>query len=111
VQQLGADPADTLVLEDSQNGLEAASAAGLRCVVTVNGYTQQECFDGAALVVSHLGDPGAPLTVLQNHSDARPVGMLQLTDLLACRAAVPATKHTHTASQQDATQQEVGGSR
>jgi HAD superfamily hydrolase (TIGR01509 family) len=106
VQQLGADPADTLVLEDSQNGLEAASAAGLRCVVTVNGYTQQECFDGAALVVSHLGDPGVPLTVLQNHSGARPVGMLQLTDLLACRAAAPAAKHTHAASQQ-----EVGGSR
>jgi HAD superfamily hydrolase (TIGR01509 family) len=106
VQQLGANPSDTLVIEDSQNGLEAASAAGLPCVVTVNGYTEQECFDGAALVVTHLGDPGAPLTVLQNRGGARPVGLLQLADLQACLPATPGTRGTHAASQQ-----QVGGAR
>jgi HAD superfamily hydrolase (TIGR01509 family) len=102
LQQLGAEPSDTLVIEDSQNGLEAASAAGLCCVVTVNGYTQHECFDGAALVVSHLGDPGLPLTVLESRSQVRPSGMLKLADLLACLPASPVTRGTQAASQQEA---------
>ncbi len=102
LQQLGAQPSDTLVIEDSQNGLEAASAAGLRCVVTVNAYTQHECFDGAALVVSHLGDPGLPLTVLQNRSGARPVALLQLADLLACLPGPAQARVAHAASQQEA---------
>jgi beta-phosphoglucomutase-like phosphatase (HAD superfamily) len=87
LQELGALPAQTLVLEDSQNGLEAANAAGLRCVVTVNGYTERERFDTAALVVSHLGDPGEPLRVLENRSPARPSGQIGLEDLLACLPA------------------------
>ena len=37
-------PAEALVVEDSRNGLLAAAAAGLRCVVTVNGYTGDEDF-------------------------------------------------------------------
>jgi beta-phosphoglucomutase-like phosphatase (HAD superfamily) len=78
-------PTETLVIEDSQNGLEAATAAALPCVVTVNGYTEQERFDTALLVVSHLGDPGEPLRVLENRSLARPVGgVVRLEDLAAC---------------------------
>ena len=92
MQQLGTEPDDTLVIEDSQNGLEAATAAGLRCLVTVNGYTQHECFDGATLVVSHLGDPGNPLIVLQNRSKARPEGVLQLADLLGCLESPPVAR-------------------
>jgi FMN phosphatase YigB (HAD superfamily) len=87
LRQLGALPDHTLVIEDSQNGLEAASAAGLGCVVTVNGYTERECFAGAALVVSHLGDPGDPMRVLENRSSARPVDWLRLDDLAACLPA------------------------
>ena len=64
---LGADPADTLVVEDSRNGLLAATGAGLPCLVTVNGYTREEGFDEAVLVVSELGDPGwSPVEVLAN---------------------------------------------
>ena len=84
LSELGADPAQTIVIEDSQNGLQAAVAAGLRCVVTVNGYTEQECFDEASLVLSDLGESGAPLRVLANRSRARPAGQLGLQDLLAC---------------------------
>ena len=87
LQELAALPAQSLVIEDSQNGLEAASAAGLSCVVTVNGYTAQERFDTAALVVSHLGDPGDPAQVLQNRSPARPGAIIGLDDLAACLPA------------------------
>ena len=67
LDRLGADAAEVLVVEDSRNGLEAAHAAGLRCLVTVNGYTDKEDFSEAILVVSSLGDPdGEPATVIAN---------------------------------------------
>jgi beta-phosphoglucomutase-like phosphatase (HAD superfamily) len=75
-------------VEDSRNGLEAAAAAGLRCLVTVNGYTENEDFHEAALVVSSLGDPdGETATVLANRSAARPGAFVTLVDLEACLAS------------------------
>ena len=58
IDRLGVDADDALVVEDSRNGLLAAVAAGLRCVVTVSGYTESEDHHEAVLVVSSLGDPG-----------------------------------------------------
>jgi len=79
-------PADAVaVIEDSRNGLEAADAAGLRCLITVNGYTEHEDFSEARLVVSSLGDPGWEKTVvLANRSKARPGDHVVLADLEAC---------------------------
>ena len=85
VERLQVDPADALVVEDSRNGLEAASAAGLRCLVTVNGYTEHEDFGEAVLVVSSLGDPdGEQTTILANRSAGTPSGFVTLQDLEAC---------------------------
>jgi HAD superfamily hydrolase (TIGR01509 family) len=82
---LGLDKADTLVIEDSRNGLLAATGAGLRCLITVNGYTRNEDFTEAVLVVSELGDPGRPpVEVLANRGPARPGNYLTLDDLRAC---------------------------
>ncbi len=64
---LGVAAHDTIVVEDSANGLQAARAAGLMTVVTVSAYTVDEDFAGAALVVSSLGDaPNVPARVLEN---------------------------------------------
>ena len=57
--------ADCLALEDSRNGFLSAQAAGLKVVVTVNGFTAGEDFSGASLVVTNLGEPDAPYEVLQ----------------------------------------------
>jgi HAD superfamily hydrolase (TIGR01509 family) len=76
---------EVLVIEDSRNGFEAATAAGLTCVITVNGYTEHEDFARAALVVSSLGDPdGESTTVLANSSPARPGAYVTLDDLEQC---------------------------
>ncbi|MDO9542216.1 MAG: HAD family hydrolase [Kiritimatiellia bacterium] len=56
-QKLGVNPADCVVVEDSRNGLLAAKAAGMKCVITKNGYTENEDFSEADLVVAELGDP------------------------------------------------------
>jgi HAD superfamily hydrolase (TIGR01509 family) len=87
VERLGADPAHTLVVEDSRNGLLAATGAGLTCLVTVNGYTEDEDFSEAVLVVTSLGDPDEPAKVLANRSAAHPGDRLELEDLTACIGA------------------------
>ncbi len=67
LRELGADPADVVVVEDSGNGLAAARAAELATLVTVSSYTADEDFSGAALVVTSLGElPDEPATVLDN---------------------------------------------
>ena len=85
MDRLGLDATDTLVVEDSRNGLLAADRAGLACLVTVSGYTREEAFDEAVLVVSELGDPGRPpIEVLANRGPARPGDYLTLDDLGVC---------------------------
>ncbi len=86
--ELGADPARTLAVEDSRNGFLAATAAGLRCLVTVNGYTRSEDFDGAVLVLSCLGDPdGEAAEVLSDPHDIHPGQVVTLDDLTRCLTA------------------------
>jgi HAD superfamily hydrolase (TIGR01509 family) len=87
LEKLGVDAAEVLVVEDSRNGLLAATAAGLRCLMTVNGYTEDEDSSEAILVVSSLGDPdGEKATVIANRSAARPGAYVTLADLAACLA-------------------------
>lgn len=58
LEDMKLDPKDVIVVEDSENGMRAAVAAGLPTVVTVSTFTVNEDFSPASLVVSHLGDPG-----------------------------------------------------
>jgi HAD superfamily hydrolase (TIGR01509 family) len=60
LQEMGLNAADCLAFEDSENGLRASLGAGLKTLVTVNDYTRDHDFTGAAVVLSDLGDPGAP---------------------------------------------------
>ena len=60
LEQMGLDAAECLAFEDSENGLRASRGAGLTTLVTVNDYTLDHDFTGAAVVLSDLGEPGAP---------------------------------------------------
>jgi HAD superfamily hydrolase (TIGR01509 family) len=85
LDRLAMPAAETIVIEDSRNGLLAAVAAGLRCLMTVNGYTEDEDASEAVLVVSSLGDPGGEATrILANRGEARPGDWVTLDDLEAC---------------------------
>lgn len=46
---LGVAPEEALVLEDSENGLRAATAAGIPCAIVTNPVTTGGSFDGAVL--------------------------------------------------------------
>jgi HAD superfamily hydrolase (TIGR01509 family) len=90
LERTGARRDETIVVEDSRNGLLAAVAAGLRCLVTISSYTGEEDMREATLVVSDLGDPGAPMRVLANRGPATPDEMVTLDDLQACLAVASA---------------------
>ena len=57
LQKFEIKPDECVVVEDSRNGLLAARAAGMKCIITTNGYTENESFEEADLVVPELGDP------------------------------------------------------
>lgn len=81
-RELAVSPSECVVVEDSANGLEAATAASMKCVVTVSSYTKEEDFSSAAIVLSCLGDPGGEVCeVLANRSAARPTGYFKAEDL------------------------------
>ena len=84
LEKLGLPADQCLVVEDSSNGLLAALAAGIRCVVTLSSYTWEEDMSGALLVVSDLGEPDAPMQIVDNRSKANPGQYITLKDLEAC---------------------------
>ena len=84
LERLQVTPDDALAIEDSHTGLLAAVAAGIRCVVTLSSYTWEDDVSAALLVVSDLGEPGAPMSVIANRSQAQPGSYLTLQDLTAC---------------------------
>jgi len=86
---LGLAHRDCVVIEDSRNGLQSATAAGMTCVITYNPLTQAEDFSEAALVVSSLGDPGEPARIAANRSQARPSGLITVADLDVILAGAP----------------------
>jgi HAD superfamily hydrolase (TIGR01509 family) len=82
VDNLHLNPADCVVIEDSRNGLLAADAAGMACVITFNQITRHEGFDEAAIVLSSLGDPdGERAVVVRNRTTANPAGFFTAGDL------------------------------
>ncbi|HEY4389350.1 MAG TPA: HAD-IA family hydrolase [Ktedonobacteraceae bacterium] len=84
LERLENSPQETIVVEDSRNGLLAAVGAGLRCVVTLSSYTTDEDMHEAILVVSDLGEPDQPMRIVANRGHATPSPMLTLHDLEAC---------------------------
>jgi HAD superfamily hydrolase (TIGR01509 family) len=68
--RLGLEPHQCLAIEDSSNGLRAAHAAGLRCVVTPSLYSANEDFTAAELVLEDLS-AGAGLNQILSKLDDR----------------------------------------
>lgn len=82
LERLEISAADCVALEDSENGLRSALAAGVKTVITVTDYTRDHDFSGACLVLDHLGDPGVPC---RPRIAPAPLNDLALLDLAALR--------------------------
>ncbi len=64
LQDMSLSAPDCIAIEDSRHGLQAATTVGIKTVITINDYTQNQDFAGAALVLNHLGEPEEPFTVI-----------------------------------------------
>ena len=59
-QRLGVDPGECVVIEDAPAGVEAAKAAGMRCIAVTNSVSREQ-LQGADLVVDSLTCDLSPL--------------------------------------------------
>ncbi|EON24474.1 MULTISPECIES: HAD-IA family hydrolase [Nocardioides] len=57
LHRLGTGPEGVVAVEDSANGVRAATAAGLVCVATYNTYTRDDDLSAATLVTPDAADP------------------------------------------------------
>jgi HAD superfamily hydrolase (TIGR01509 family) len=82
LQQLALSAAQCMAFEDSGNGIRSSLGAGLKTVVTINDYTVDHDFSGAAIVLDHLGEPGAAFNVLTGNANGhRYVDCALITEL------------------------------
>lgn len=56
LDKLGLAATECIALEDSENGLRASLAAGIKTFVTINHYTRKQDFTGAAAVLDDLSN-------------------------------------------------------
>lgn len=77
-------PQECMVFEDSHQGLQAASKAELKTIITHNDYTKSQDFSDSPLVVNHLGEPAQPFQVISGFipSDYSFVNLSLISSLL-----------------------------
>ena len=91
IQQARVDPSQIVVLEDSAQGLRAASAAGLSTLVTLSQISATEPaqqFEGARALLDGLGDTAQPVAV--RRGPVCPGGMVTPSYLQRLLMAAPA---------------------
>ncbi|TNH23983.1 hypothetical protein FHG89_26110 [Micromonospora orduensis] len=92
VTSAGADPSDCLVVENTRGGLLGAAAVNVNCVITPTPATFHADFSEARLVLTGLGDPGAPPEVViggRTLTAARPwYGLGDLEELLTAAPGI-----------------------
>ncbi len=52
-----------IVFEDSFNGIQSSVQAGLPTIITTNGYTENDDFSEALVILDQMGEPEKPFTV------------------------------------------------
>ena len=81
LDRLGLTPAVAPTIEDSRNGLRAALAGGLSCVIVLNDYSRDQDFTGADLVLDAFGGAGGPAHVIDYPFGLEPPGRLDVETL------------------------------
>ena len=68
LKEMDITPDACLAFEDSRNGILSSTGANLKTIVTVNGYTHNDDFSKAAVVLDNMGEPDKAFTVLQGNA-------------------------------------------
>lgn len=83
LEKLGLKPEEVFVVEDSKNGVRASKAAGIKTIVTTNGYTEKEDVSAGDIIVSCLGDPDGEKAVLRKGELPGFDGVVRVKDVIA----------------------------
>jgi len=86
LSDLGITAAAAVAVEDSRNGLEAAVGASLPCAVVVNGYTTDQDFSEAGVLLDSFGTAEQPAKVLADPLGLAPPARLDVETLRRLRA-------------------------
>ena len=65
LERLKLPPEACLAIEDAPRGVDSATDAGLKVLVTPSIYTLEENFEKSSLLLSHLGEPEEPFDVIK----------------------------------------------
>ena len=68
LQQLNLSADACLAFEDSENGIKSSLGAQLKTIITINEYTRDHDFEGAAIVLDNMGEPDKPFKTLSGHN-------------------------------------------
>jgi len=60
---------DCIAFEDSRNGILSSLGADLKTIITINDYTKNHDFTGAAIVLDQYGEPGASFKVIEGDAN------------------------------------------
>ena len=78
LQQMGLKPEDCLAVEDSENGVRSAVAAGLPVLVIESEYSTDHDLSGAELIVDEWGTAERPMKVVSGDADGSELITLDL---------------------------------
>lgn len=87
LRALAAGTETTVAVEDSDNGVRAARAAGLRVAAVTNDYTATQELGEAAVVLDGFGMPGAPVGVRHDPDGVIEAGILDAAALAKIAAS------------------------
>ena len=76
---------DAIAFEDSSNGIQSSVAAKVKTIITINGYTAQDDFSDAAIVLDHMGEPDQAFEVLSGDANGASFLNLDLVTQIAER--------------------------
>jgi len=83
LETLALKPEEAMVVEDSKNGVKASKAAGIRTIVTYNGYTEDEDIEAGDIIVSCLGDPEGEKATMRKGGIPNFDGVVHVKDVTA----------------------------
>lgn len=63
MEEMNLAPEACVAFEDSYNGIQSSAQARLATIVTTNGYTAEDDFTGASVVLDQMGEADAPFVV------------------------------------------------
>ena len=64
LEKMNLNANECVAIEDSEIGFNSSTAAGLKTLVTLSEYTKSKNFEGALVVLDHLGEESQPFQII-----------------------------------------------